>query len=34
MLNTRFGFVFEAGFKAAVDYHRGQLGYLRACGVG
>lgn len=33
MLNTRFEIVFKAGVKTAV-YHRGQQGYLRACGMG
>ena len=32
MLNMEF--VFETVFKTAVNHHRGQLGYLRACGMG
>lgn len=33
MLNIRFEFIVEAGVNTAVK-HRGQLGYLRACGMG
>lgn len=32
MLNT--GFVFRVKVDSAVYHHRGQLGFLRACGMG
>lgn len=34
MLNVRFVCVCEAGLKTAVNCHRGQWEFLRACGMG
>ena len=33
MLNVRFVCVCEAGLKTAVNCHRGQWEFLRACGM-